>query len=179
MKGEVSMKTIEDYRNKRIGKYGAVCFWRDYEENGYLSNWYRSDFEVDGVTYNCMEQYFMAEKARLFGDKKKWKEIMQAKKPNIQKALGRQVKNFDGETWDANKVDITVEGLHGKFTSNDKLKQKLLDTGESILVEASPYDEIWGVGVVDTVAEESFDNWRGENLLGFALMKVRDEIREG
>lgn len=171
------MKSISHYKDKNIEDYEIICFWKDYQKNGYLSNWYKVNFSVNGINYNCMEQFFMAEKARIFNDKKSWNNIMKATKPNHQKGIGRQVRNFDASIWDENKVKITIEGLRAKFTQNPDLKNRLLKTNDAILVEASPFDKIWGVGLSQKeVLKTNFKDWKGENLLGFALMKVRDEI---
>ena len=144
-----------------------------------FSQWYDVYFEVDGVQYHTTEQYMMASKARLFGDEDTWNEIMNAYSPAEYKKLGRKVKGFDATIWDEKKLDIVVEGNKAKFSQNPELKEFLLSTGDAILVEASPYDKIWGIAMRATQAAKcTVDQWKGLNLLGFALMVVRDSLRE-
>lgn len=143
-----------------------------------LSQWYDCYFEIDGVQYHTTEQYMMASKARLFGDEDVFNEIMAAYNPFDYKKLGRKIKGFDQEKWDAEKYDIVVEGNRAKFSQNPALKDFLLSTGDAILVEASPYDKIWGIGLDREQAEiVGVEQWPGENLLGCALMETRDWIR--
>ena len=120
----------------------------------------------------------MAEKARLFEDKETLEKIMEARSQGKIKALGREVKHFDQTEWDKCKYTIVLTGNFQKFLQNPELKDFLLRTGDKILVEASPRDRIWGIGMGK--ANENAENpaaWRGRNLLGFALMEVRDELR--
>ena len=152
-------------KGKKIGK---TCF----------SQWYEIEFEVDGHRYNCAEQYMMAQKAWLFKDIEIFSKILDARDPKEIKALGREVKNFEPKIWNQHKFEIVVKGNLGKFGDNPELKDYLLSTRDKILVEASPYDKIWGIGMkVETPGIENPSNWKGENLLGFALMEVRDELR--
>ena len=121
----------------------------------------------------------MAEKARLFGDKEVEKEIMNTSDPKLMKALGRKVRNFDPQVWDKVKYSIVLNGNYYKFTQNKEMMDFLLSTGDKILVEASPMDTIWGIGLSkDNEKSQNIAAWRGKNLLGFALMEVRDEIRK-
>ena len=144
-----------------------------------FSQWYNSLFEYDGKTYCCMEQFMMAHKAMLFNDDKTLNEIMKNSDPAEIKKLGRKVKNFDEKLWDKYKFSIVYSGNLAKFSQNEKLKEFLLSTGDKVLVEASPYDGIWGIRMsADDENAENPTRWRGQNLLGFALMQVRDEIRE-
>ncbi len=144
-----------------------------------LSQWYDCYFEVDGLCYHTTEQYMMASKARLFEDDKVLSEIMAAYSPHYYKKLGRKVRGFDPDLWDAKKRDIVVEGNKAKFSQNPELLDFLLSTGDAVLVEASPYDKIWGIGLDrDTAMKGSVNQWKGENLLGCALMEVRDWLRE-
>jgi ribA/ribD-fused uncharacterized protein len=125
-----------------------------------------------------MEQYMMAEKARLFGDTEIEEKIMNCNNPNEIKGLGRKVRGFDEEIWNKVKYSIVVNGNYDKFMQNEKLKAYLLSTEDKILVEASPYDNVWGIQMSEN--DEDIKNpelWRGENLLGFALMEVRNEIK--
>lgn len=139
-----------------------------------LSQWYPCQFAVDGVTYTSAEQYMMAEKAKLFGDEEIRAEILNTSDPRKCKALGRKVRNFEKSIWDQNKQTIVIRGNREKFLQNDDLKQFLLSTGDKVLVEASPTDRIWGIGLGKN-NPDALDpaKWRGRNLLGFALMTVR------
>ena len=109
-----------------------------------LSQWYDCWFEVEGVLYHTTEQHMMASKARLFCDDEVFQEIMDAPTPFEYKKLGRKIRGFDAEAWDAKKYDIVVEGNKAKFSQNPALKEFLLSTGDSLLAEASPYDTILG-----------------------------------
>ena len=121
----------------------------------------------------------MAEKARLFGDEEVEKEIMNTSDPKLMKALGRKVRNFDPQVWDKVKYSIVLNGNYYKFTQNKEMMDFLLSTGNKILVEASPMDTIWGIGLgKDNEKAHNIASWRGQNFLGFALMEVRDEIRK-
>lgn len=144
-----------------------------------LSQWYDCSFVVDGVTYHTTEQYMMAGKARLFGDEEVFREIMAADTPDAYKKLGRRIRGFDQALWDANKYDIVVAGNKAKFGQNPDIKEFLLATGDAILAEASPYDRIWGIGLDRTEAMKgTVNDWKGENLLGCALMEVREWLKE-
>ena len=145
---------------------------------GCLSQWFMADFKVEGRLYSCMEQFMMAEKARLFGDTETLEKIMAAVAPGKIKALGREVRNFEQTEWDKCKYSIILTGNFQKFLQNPELKDFLLRTGDKILVEASPWDRVWGIGMGKN--NENAQNpaaWRGQNLLGFALMEVREELR--
>ena len=144
-----------------------------------LSQWYDCCFEVDGVQYHTTEQYMMASKAKLFGDNEVYNEIMTANNPYDYKKLGRKVRNFEPEPWDARKSEIVVEGNKSKFGQNPDIKEFLLSTGDAILVEASPFDKIWGIGLDrETAMKGTVEQWQGENLLGCALMEVRDYLMD-
>ncbi|KAF2226333.1 hypothetical protein BDZ85DRAFT_315874 [Elsinoe ampelina] len=158
-----------------------VFFWREFEPTyGFLSQWYECPFEVDGVKYWHAEQWMMMQKAKLFGDEEAIEAMKKTKEPRKHQGMGRKVKGYDGGKWDEHKSRIVEEGNYHKFTktpAKEGLKQLLLDTGDRELVEASPFDRIWGVGFKADVAEQSRAAW-GENLLGKAIMKVRDQIRK-
>lgn len=140
-----------------------------------LSQWYPCHFEVGRVAYNSAEQFMMAEKARLFGDAAVWHDIMQATDPKVIKQLGRKVSHFDQHQWVAHCCQIVVRGNLAKFSQNKPLRDYLLGTEGRILVEASPYDTVWGIGLSQDAPEACVPQlWRGENLLGFSLMEVRD-----
>ena len=140
-----------------------------------LSQWYPCQFEVEGLTYTSAEQYMMAEKAKLFGDEEIRAEILNTDDPRMCKALGRKVKNFDKAVWDKEKEHIVRKGNTKKFLQNSALRNFLLSTGDKVLVEASPTDRVWGIGMGKN-NPDALDpqKWRGQNLLGFALMNVRD-----
>ena len=121
----------------------------------------------------------MYQKAVLFNDIKAAKRIMESDNPKTTKKLGRTVRGFNSEIWEQNREKIMFDGVLLKFLQNEDLKQKLLATGDAVLVEASPYDRIWGIGMKKTDAEKiSPENWKGLNLLGKVLMKVREEIKK-
>lgn len=142
-----------------------------------FSNWYKSDFTIKGIDFNCVEQYMMFSKARLFGDLEIASQILSTDDPKEQKALGRKVKGFDPDVWDARCVPIVTAGLIHKFTQNKELQDILLLTKGKTLVEASPYDKIWGVGLsASDPLITNPENWKGKNLLGIALMDARSAI---
>lgn len=169
----------EDF--KRGKRYKYLFFWGHRKSNidiitkSCLSQWWSSDFNVDGVLYSCAEQFMMASKARLFNDEKILEKILKVKKPDEIKALGRKISNFNEEIWNKQKYNIVLKGNIAKFSQNKELKQFLISTKDRVLVEASPYDKVWGIGMKE--GDNGIENpltWRGENLLGFALMEVRD-----
>ncbi|WP_460608889.1 NADAR family protein [Hymenobacter terrigena] len=143
-----------------------------------LSQWWLADFVVAGVTYRSTEHWMMAEKARLFGDDNALALILAAKSPAEAKKLGREIQNFEPETWEARKVEIVIAGNLHKFGQHPNLAKFLLSTNDRVLVEASPVDTIWGIGLAaDSADAVDPSRWLGPNLLGFALMEVRDELR--
>jgi len=150
------------------GSIGKSCF----------SQWFEAAFEVHGVSYATAEHYMMAEKARLF-DESAIAAIVASANPGEAKKLGRQIRNFDQAVWEDNRFEIVVRGNLSKFSQHEPLKQYLLETGDRILVEVSPHDRIWGIGLAanDPAAQNPY-GWRGLNLLGFALMAVREELKE-
>jgi len=150
-----------------------VFFW-----NGIYSQWYTSLVTIDGMTFNCMEQWMMYNKAKLFKDNEMIGSIMSTDSPRLQKKYGREVRNFNAKKWEKVAFDIVKKGNYEKFTQHKDLKKQLLDTGNRIIVEASPVDKIWGIGMaeMDPGVEDS-KNWRGQNLLGKAITEVRDLIR--
>jgi ribA/ribD-fused uncharacterized protein len=143
-----------------------------------LSQWYAASFEIAGNVYPTAEHWMMASKARLFDDQATLREILDSADPKTAKALGRKVKNFDDEVWKEHCRRLVTEGNVAKFGQNDDLQAFLLSTEDQVLVEASPYDRIWGIGrkATDERAKHP-DTWQGENLLGFALMDVREALR--
>lgn len=171
--------------NKYQSQTNLKClyFWgHTPKSNGQMSNacfsqWYDSPFVVDDVSYPTAEHYMMAQKAKLFGDMAIFNEIIHAKHPKQAKDLGRQVAHFDEKIWNKHRFEIVVQGNIAKFSQHPELKAYLLGTGDRILVEASPVDKIWGVGLArDDDKIHNPLNWQGLNLLGFALMQVRDTL---
>ncbi|NDV67035.1 NADAR family protein [Bacteroides sp. 224] len=143
-----------------------------------FSQWYPSPFTVEGTRYDTAEHWMMAKKAELFGDKEVLEGILKASTPHNAKNLGRKVRNFDPQTWDENCFSIVCEGNYHKFSQHSDLKTFLLNTDEKVLVEASPMDKIWGIGMGENNKNASNPNlWKGVNLLGFALMEVRDRLK--
>lgn len=152
-----------------------VGFFKPYDEYGYLSNWYVSDMVIDGRHYFCVEQYMMYKKALLFGDLDVANEILDATDPKTIKGLGRKVSNFDEDTWDKHKYQIVLKGVAKKFECNSILRKKLLEfPRDTVFVECSPYDLVWGCGSSRCSRYWQFpDGWRGQNLLGKIIMEVR------
>jgi len=145
---------------------------------GCLSQWWPTAFTVEGVSYPSAEHYMMAAKARLSGDAEAVEKILAAPHPGAAKALGRQVRGFDERRWAEHRFDAVVAGNLAKFGQHPDLLGFLLGTGRRVLVEASPQDAIWGIGLAaDDDRAASPENWPGLNLLGFALMEVRDQLR--
>ena len=144
-----------------------------------LGQWWESRFQMDGVEYTCAEQFMMAEKARLFGDQEMLDKIMVTSYPREMKAYGRAVKGFDKDLWDSSCYEIVKRGNQAKFSQNPELLRFLTGTGTRILVEASPRDRIWGIGMGRSNPDaENPLKWKGTNLLGFALTEVRDGFLE-
>ncbi len=144
-----------------------------------FSQWWEAEFEAEGVKYASCEHYMMAGKARVFGDAEALAEILAAKTPAEAKKLGRKVRNFDTATWDAHKYGIVCAGNWWKFSQQRELGEFLLRTRPQVLVEASPFDAIWGIGLKgEDERAQNPQTWRGKNLLGFALMEVRDSLLE-
>ncbi len=157
------------HTKKQDQEVGNFCF----------SQWYESSFEINGLTYKTTEHWMMAQKALLFGNKDIFEQIIDCEKPGEAKELGRQVIGFDEITWKENRFNIVRIGNIHKFNQNRDLGEYLLKTGNRILVEASPVDTIWGIGL--TKDSKDIDNiyaWRGLNLLGFVLMETRDFLDE-
>ena len=150
-----------------------VFFW-----DGPYSQWLQRPMQIDGVMYSCCEQYMMEQKALLFNDKEAAKAIMKTTYPDEQKALGRQVKNFNRDMWDQHCMNIVFKANYAKFSQHPDLEKELRVTDNKIIVEASPTDKIWGIGMHETDPDvEDITKWRGLNLLGQAIMNVRAVLR--
>jgi len=155
------------HREKAEGIVDKSCF----------SQWLPASFEVDGIAYPTAEHFMMAEKARLFGDVEIEKKVLLSTDPHHAKKLGRQVADYDDEAWKAHRFGAVVKGNMAKFTQNSEMGDFLRTTGDRVLVEAAPRDCIWGIGLgAQNPKAENPSQWRGQNLLGFALMEVRELI---
>lgn len=146
--------------------------------SGPFSNWYSSKFVLNGVEYTSAEQAMMHLKAIHFKDSETAEQILATTNPRKQKELGRGVKNYVDTEWNDVRYKYALEFLYAKFTQNEDLMQSLLATCDSILVEASPVDTVWGIGLAEDnldILDES--KWRGTNLLGKALTEVKQRIK--
>jgi ribA/ribD-fused uncharacterized protein len=144
---------------------------------GCLSQWWPTAFTVEGVSYPSAEHYMMAAKARLSGDAEAVEKILAAPHPGAAKALGREVRGFDERRWAEHRFDAVVAGNLAKFGQHRQLRDFLSATGSRVIVEASPRDRVWGIGLAaDDERAESPERWPGLNLLGFALMEVRHQL---
>lgn len=175
---------LKDLLSKNTNDNEYIYFWgntpkdKTKVDKSCFSQWYDSPFKVAGITYKTAEHYMMAQKAKLFNDTEIFEKILQSDSPKEVKSFGRQVKNYDETTWVANRMDIVIKGNVAKFSQNESLRKFILSTGNKILVEASPYDKIWGVGLKgDNPLIKDPKNWQGLNLLGFSLMEVRNHLK--
>ncbi|KAK3612626.1 hypothetical protein CHS0354_042136 [Potamilus streckersoni] len=177
-------------KNEHTERYNVTCSDKEDEkqtvhpefeffwsENNPFSQWYRTKFIVEEHQFSTAEQYMMYQKAKLFSDDEMAKKILTEVIPKKQKKLGRQVKNFKPELWKDNCIRIVKAGNRNKFFQNEDLKNHLFSTYPKILVEASPYDKIWGIGrdANDSKAQTK-ETWLGHNLLGYALTDVRNKM---
>ncbi|MFJ9517716.1 NADAR family protein [Kitasatospora sp. NPDC101801] len=160
-----------------------LMFWGHRPERdgsvgpGSLSQWWPSAFTVDGVRYATAEHWMMAGKARLFGDDETLGRILAARSPAEAKNLGRLVRGFDDQRWAAARFDLVVAGNEAKFGQDQALRSYLLGTAARVLVEASPLDRVWGIGLAADDDQALHPTaWRGLNLLGFALMETRSRL---
>ena len=157
------------HRPRPDGRLGPSC----------LSQWWPSPFTVDGVAYATAEHWMMAAKARLFDDAEAERRVLAAGHPSQAKQAGRLVRGFDEEIWERERFGIVLEGSVHKFAAHGDLREFLVNTGDRVLVEASPVDRVWGIGLTaDDEAAADPERWRGPNLLGFALMEARERLRE-
>ncbi|MEZ0609613.1 NADAR family protein [Fibrella sp. WM1] len=174
---------IADFQRKQKLKF--LFFWgHQPAKNGELtascfSQWWESPFEVEGIRYATAEHWMMAQKAALFNDTEAFQRVIAAKSPGEAKQIGRQVRGFDDMVWNDRRYEVVVQGNKHKFSQHEALKTFLINTNDRVLVEASPVDLIWGIGLA--ASDERAANpsqWNGLNLLGFALMDVRDQLRQ-
>ncbi|WP_157603290.1 NADAR family protein [Spirosoma telluris] len=155
------------HQPRKDGRISKSCF----------SQWYHSPFTLDGQLYPTAEHYMMAEKARLFADIDALGKILACQSPAEAKKLGRTVRDFNPTLWDNHCITIVIKANYHKFSQNPELRDFLLTTGNRILVEASPIDVIWGIGLAkDDIQAANPAQWPGKNLLGFALMEVREQL---
>jgi ribA/ribD-fused uncharacterized protein len=157
------------HRPLKEGKVDASC----------LSQWWPAPFVIDATTYRSAEHWMMAGKARIFGEEQTREQILAARTPAEAKNLGRLVGGFNEKIWAAARFELVVEGSVAKFGQHPELLTYLLGTSNRVLVEASPVDRVWGIGLAatDDHATEP-QRWRGLNLLGFALMEARSRLGE-
>lgn len=157
-----------------------ICFHNPDEKNGYLSNWYLSDFEVNKTKFSSMEQFMMYQKALYFHDADIALKILETSDVAYIKQLGRTIKNYNENAWNGVRQIIVYEGLTAKFSQNQFLKEQLLNTKECLLAECAVKDKIWGIGLSMTDTNRlDQSKWSGQNLLGYTLMMVRKHLKNG
>jgi ribA/ribD-fused uncharacterized protein len=176
LEGENIMKTLEELK-KAINEgqtFVYELFW-----GGPFSQWAKSPFFVSGKKYPTAEHWMMAQKATMFNDSDALERIMKTTNPRNAKKIGRQVKGFDVDVWESRCFEYVTTGSIYKFQQNEDLKKVLMATGDKVLVEASPYDKIWGIGMGedDLRCNDPF-KWDGTNYLGFALMEAREFLKK-
>lgn len=154
-----------------------ICFHNPNEENGYMSNWYPAVFTVDSVSFSSMEQFMMYRKAICFSDSVVAAQILAIDDVAQIKALGRMVSNYDESHWNGVRQIVVYEGLLAKFSQNGDLKEKLKATGNALLAECAVKDRIWGIGLSMSDPDRCDKaKWKGQNLLGYTLMMVRERL---
>src|SRR5579871_4776144 len=171
-----AMKYSSDWLKNKMNdeiKLDYLFFWghrqkqKDSIDKSCFSQWFASPFKVDNILYLTSEHWMMAKKAALFNDNEILKEILSTEKPAVAKELGRKIKNFDAAVWKAHCYTIVVEGNLHKFSQNQNIKTFLLQTGNKIIVEASPVDTVWGIGLSHENPDvQNPSKWKGSNLLG-------------
>lgn len=155
----------------------VICFHNSDEENGFLSNWYLSNFSVGGTDFTSMEQFMMYQKAVCFHDNVIAEQILATQDVAHIKELGRLVSGYNESIWNGIRQIIVYEGLLAKFSQNDSLRKKLKDTQDAILAECAVKDCIWGIGrSMNDPQRMNLEQWKGQNLLGYTLMMVRDKV---
>ena len=156
-----------------------ICFHDPDKEYGFLSNWYMSDFIEDGRLYTSMEQYLMYGKAAVFKDEEMQQAILTTHDVAEIKQYGRQVKGYNETVWNGFRQLVLYRGLWLKFSQNEELRQKLIDTGNDMLVECARNDKIFACGIsMKDPMRFDMSKWSGKNLLGFALMDLREQLKK-
>jgi ribA/ribD-fused uncharacterized protein len=164
------LRIQDEEKNSVVTAHGLTLFW-----GGWASQWYPSMFILDGIEFNCAEQFMMWAKAKFFGDEATAKKVLEAKWPRTQKALGRAASPWNAQ-WDEPEGSRTVvlRGNMAKFHQNPALRELLMQTTGTIIAEASPYDGKWGIRLGMGHADAwRPDRWPGKNWLGQVLMQVR------
>lgn len=157
----------------------AVYFHKPEEPHGYLSNWYSAPFDLDGIHYSSTEQYIMYQKCLLFGDEVSAAAVMATDDPAKQQKIGQGASGYIHAVWTGARQTIAMRGLLAKFRQNEELKQRLLETGDAWLVECAGSDKNWACGIrLNDDRRFDAENWNGQNILGFALMEVREMIKK-
>lgn len=178
---DACLSRLDEYyiRIANLPMQEVVCFHKPDEENGYLSNWYPSEFTIQGECFSSVEQYMMYQKALQFNDFIARNRILKTNDVAEIKQIGREVKNYNERIWNGKRQLIVYQGLISKFSQNETLKDKLLNTGSAMLAECSVSDKIWGIGIsMKDDRRYLIDEWEGHNLLGFSLMQVRNILHE-
>jgi ribA/ribD-fused uncharacterized protein len=173
-------------KRSKVEDFQYIYFWKTIKEPdgslgpGCFSQWWPAPFKVGEQSYPTAEHFMMYSKASLFEDKGIAEEILRTESCSKVKALGRQVKDFDSQLWMEHRFAVVLRANLAKFSQNEELKDYIFSTGDAILVEASPTDVIWGIGMAEDEARVSSpSDWRGMNLLGFALMRTRSLLESG
>lgn len=152
-----------------------ICFHNPDEENGYMSNWYISSFTVNGITFSSMEQYMMYYKSITFGDELMARKILSTDDVAKIKTFGRMVANYEDNYWNGIRQIIVYKGLLAKFFQNEDIKKLLKSTERALLAECAVKDCIWGIGLsIKDPNRFDMNKWKGQNLLGYTLMMVRE-----
>ena len=159
-------------------RQAAVFFRHPGEPGGWMSNWFRSPFTLDGITFSSMEQYIMYRKCRLFGDESRAAAVLRTDEPGEQRAIGRQMESYQEPVWAGIRQAVALRGLLAKFSQNEALKALLLGTGDAMIVECVGIDSVWSCGFgLEDEERTDLSRWRGQNILGFALMEVRSALK--
>ena len=173
-------QTAAEMDRLRIGntETDAIFFYRVGDAYGAFSNWAPTQFTVDGVSFSTAEQYIMYRKCLTFGDTVTAEKLLSSDSPKEQKALGREAAGYIDSVWAGIRQTVAIRGLYAKFSQDAELKRLLLGTGDAVLVECTSNDRIWACGLdKDDDDRLSADRWKGQNILGFALMEVRNMLR--
>ena len=155
----------------------AVYFHLPDEPDGYLSNWFPSPFDLDGQHFTSVEQYIMYRKCLTFGDGISADAVLKTDDTARQQQIGRNAAGYIDSVWAGMRQTVAIKGLLAKFSQNEALKQKLLNTSDAVLVECAGSDKVWACGIrLNDAHRRDAANWTGQNILGFALMEVRSML---